>query len=262
VGQYASQLVIDSICFENQYVFRGDTFPGPGQYRDTISASSGCDTIYVLRILQKNSAYTFVGDSFCQGSFYVFRGDTFRQPILDTLLIPFAGGCDSIIILHLKYGTLVTPIVQQTGGLLFVSEPAGVTYQWYHWAVLIPGATDSTYVPTSTGWYYVRVTDTVNGCSNISEGTWMNISGISDINSQEAPVVYPNPSHGTLHCHIPEGQLGTRLYLYSITGSVIYEAELDKYDTEIDISNISSGMYTIKTENKGNSTQWQKLLVY
>ena len=74
---------------------------------------------------------------------------------------------------------------------------------------------------------------------------------ISDLN------IYPNPTTGIVNI---KGAEGDQIIIYNMTGEVVYNKFNTYNTTTIDISNLSSGNYTIKTINK-KETSIQKLIL-
>ncbi|MEO8150566.1 MAG: T9SS type A sorting domain-containing protein [Bacteroidia bacterium] len=111
-----------------------------------------------------------------------------------------AAGCDSILLVNFiqEYQAPLATITQ-SGDTLFSSY--GVAYQWYNVAGgIIPGATNSYYIPQQAGDYYVIITDTV-GCEGVSNV--ITITGISQLsigNWQLA--ITPNPNSGSFSISI------------------------------------------------------------
>lgn len=90
-----------TICEGDRYDFRGQLLTQPGIYYDSLKTTSGCDSVYQLK-LSVNQAYLFTQDtSICAWETYPFKDRPLTQPgIYDDSLTTIAG-CDSIYRLHL-----------------------------------------------------------------------------------------------------------------------------------------------------------------
>jgi gliding motility-associated-like protein len=98
--------VTRTICNGSSYVFNGQTLTTAGAYNDTLTGSSGCDSIVVLTLQVASTVTVAVNGSFCAGSSYNFHGQTLTNPGAYTDTLATAGGCDSIVVLSL---TMVQP---------------------------------------------------------------------------------------------------------------------------------------------------------
>jgi hypothetical protein len=80
--------------------------------------------------------------------------------------------------------------ITQIGDTLFANQGA-VTYQWYRWGILIPGATDYFYVLTGSGDYNVVCTD-VHGCE-VEAVIFNVIASVGSATQMGELSVFPNP---------------------------------------------------------------------
>lgn len=111
-------------------------------------------------------------------------------------VIPNAGGCDSVIIVHLMIQEIEAVILQADEALMASYDNA--EYKWIDCGnnfQFIPGATDQFYTPSVNGTYAVQVT--VNGCSEISECVDYFVASTGEPIILDKWHVYPNPNNGT-----------------------------------------------------------------
>lgn len=87
-------------------------------------------------------------------------------------------------------------------------------------------------------------------------------TGLSAIqNSQPEVTIYPNPSNGHFQLNIsniPSGK--STVEIYNITGQKVYGGTIIKQQNEIDISNLSKGVYFVKI-NDETKTYSKKIIV-
>lgn len=106
------------------------------------------------------------------------------------------GNCilrDSIIVT----GTSLFVDIEENGNLL--SCPGGfLTYQWFLNNESISGATDSTYLASVSGNYFVVVTDSL-GCTGSSYNLEFTYTGLSDSDGTSLVHVFPNPTKGLVY---------------------------------------------------------------
>ncbi|MCQ2312461.1 MAG: hypothetical protein MJZ84_03320, partial [Paludibacteraceae bacterium] len=116
-GTPATFAYTDSVAVGGNYLFGCQTLTTAGTYYDTLTTSTGCDSIVVLTLTEYTPceevtfAYT---DSMATGGTYIFqcRELTEAGEYRDTLVK--ADGCDSIIVLTLKEYTPVPPCEEVT----------------------------------------------------------------------------------------------------------------------------------------------------
>jgi Leucine-rich repeat (LRR) protein len=84
--------------------------------------------------------------------------------------------------------------------------------------------------------------------------------GVAENQYSSTVTLYPNPTAGRFTVAVPASQLGTKLVLYNAIGKLVLQTTLLQSSTDINIENLSKGMYLVKTTNvQGNSTM-QKLM--
>ncbi len=93
-----------TVCFGESFVFNGQTLTQNGNYRDTLTASNGCDSILALNFTVRPRIASIQSQSICNGSSITFNGQTITQAgqYLDTLMS--VAGCDSFITLNVSLG--------------------------------------------------------------------------------------------------------------------------------------------------------------
>lgn len=105
--------ITPTICAGDTFYFNGiprtrSTVTRP--VSDTVTLSSGCDSITVLRLTVRRRAVDSVVQSICSGSSYTFNGQVYTATGIyrDTLLGGSVFGCDSFLILNLTVGGYVS----------------------------------------------------------------------------------------------------------------------------------------------------------
>jgi len=97
-------------------------------------------------------------------------------------------------------------------------------------------------ISMDTSWLYTSASTTQN--ASISDCSTV---GISDINFKKGFSVYPNPATSTLYISIPEYQK-QQLQIFNSIGLLIKEFSVTQ-QAQIDISDLSSGLYFVRTQN-------------
>lgn len=82
------------------------------------------------------------------------------------------------------------------------------------------------------------------------------------IKNNESLVLYPNPAKEVLFLHLQTGQTSSGIIeIISMEGKMVYRQDINSNSTiyEIDMSNISRGLYVIKV-NRGSSIETAKFI--
>ncbi|MCO5279620.1 MAG: T9SS type A sorting domain-containing protein [Chitinophagales bacterium] len=151
-----------------------------GVYKDTLTSSSGCDSIITLNLSVNPITTTSISDVICIGNIYNFNGRILTSPGVYSDTLPSVIGCDSIIVLTLNNSATTPPTVAlstQTTSIctnqlvtvtaMVQNNSGSISYQWYLNGSLIfnPGATFSTTSFNSNDSIRVVVL-TSDGCGN------------------------------------------------------------------------------------------------
>jgi len=145
------------------------------------------------------------------------------------------------------YSLPVTPIITQTGDTIFSSASTG--NQWYNSFGLISGATGNKYVPTTSGYYYVIVTDQHGCISDSSNIIYLIPTGVSDFNVKKI-TVFSDISNQSFSIKIDGFEnKNVQIYIYNMQGKSILN-----YTTYINSSifikqfntNFKMGIYYMK----------------
>ncbi len=147
---------------------------------------------------------------------------------------------------------LPTPTISFTGTSL-VTAGSYASYQWFINSSAIIGATNSSYMPFANGIYRVRTGDAI-GCSGYSNAVQISRVGVAGINKVDVKI-YPNPATDVVY--IGAGA-PVRAVVTSIEGKVMLDKNMVQ---QINVSNLSAGMYIIKLyDEEGEMIMVQKLI--
>lgn len=190
-----------SICTGESFAFNGQNLKITGTYRDTVTASNGCDSIVTLSLQVVPEINTNRSVSICAGETFSFGGAglTAAGTYRDTLSA--AGGCDSIIILELTVNAL--PVVSWTPAVktfcaggppvsLNGGTPGGGTYTG-------TGVSGGQFSPTDAGngSHVIEYSFTDNNsCTASATDTFTvdNCTGAGEINNMGRIRLFPNPA--------------------------------------------------------------------
>jgi len=161
-----------------------------------------------------------------------------------------------------------TPVITFTGNSLTSSSATG--NQWYINDALIPGATDPVYSPSTSGNYYVIVSDPVSGCPSLPSNiinflmTGIDPSGMDGLVS-----VYPNPFREKITISYILKEAGAvKISLFDAFGKEV-RVNLDperqsagKHQVEMTARNLNNGVYIVKIQTLSYSISKKIILAY
>ncbi|MCS6934391.1 MAG: T9SS type A sorting domain-containing protein [Chitinophagales bacterium] len=171
------------LCAGSSYLFYGTLLTQPGIYTHTIQTPGACDTFVMLHLIGIPSYQVTQNLSICRGQSINFFGNILTQPGTYTHTATVAGGCDSVVTLHLTvkdtFLTTVSANICQGSSYNFYGNNLS-TPGIYHHKLSAANGCDSTIrlvlnvLPPT----YTDIYDTI--CSNSSYnffGTTLNVSG-------------------------------------------------------------------------------------
>jgi PKD repeat protein len=266
------------------------TYTTPGLYHNVtlmVSNSAGSDsaTKYSYIAISPQIIPTITlnnNDSLCQGSTlqlkgsyaqsysWVPTGQTSYQITVSTagtysVNVKDAYGCltTSLPVNIYVFPAVPTPTISVVGDTLYSSATTG--NQWYYNGTAISGATDSSFVmTTSGGTYYVKVTDSVGICSAVSS-VFVGVN--ENLNLGISYKIFPNPNHGESTLSIVTDENSElKIDITDVVGKIVYQQKVQakgrqQTDTSIDISAFGKGIYMLHLSNEKGSTT-EKIIVY
>jgi hypothetical protein len=230
-----------TICQGTWYVYGQDSFNARGFYRFTVSTPGSCDSAFTLNLTVTQAPRIFFRDSFCQGTTYHYRTDSFTASGTYNILLPASVGCDTNAILILTYKVpAARPVITQAANVLVVN-PLVTNIQWYLNGAAIAGANAQTYIATQSGVYSVT-TQATGGCPSTSANDTVVGVGIDELSGAGLFRIYPNPSNGkfTLESNMPAG---TEIMIYDVVGRAVYQKTLQSNKESIDMNGATNGTY-------------------
>jgi hypothetical protein len=237
-------LILNCSPFQKYQWSTGDstqsiTIKKPGAYHCYIYDSLGCyarsQTIVVNEIPIRNSNLLV---SICSNESYL--GYDTSGIYIDTLVSSL--GCDSIRTLILNYD-IPNNTVQLSAEFGILAAPNQDSYQWLDCNAgfaPITGETDSSFAPTVSGSYAVKVTkgncaDTSN-CLTVTSAKSLKKSSIR---------IYPQPVKDKLYIEMPETSQTTELVLMDAMGRIVVK-EKSRNMQSISVSKLPAGLYQLK----------------
>ncbi len=241
-----------SICNGESYNFNGTLLTAAGDYIDTLTNSLACDSIIYLELTVLNNTSSSSTQKICEGDSVLIGINIYYNDgtYIDTLIN--SNGCDSIITTTIEVDS-VTAGITTNADTLTATGSGSVNYQWYNCdsSTNITGATNQTFVATTTGNYAVIITD-AQGCTKQSECVFVLVSSVNgELSIVNGFIIYPNPTDGQLTVY-SEQLTVSNIQIVDVLGRVErllrtdYSSRNDIFT--IDVSGLSSGVYFVKVK--------------
>ena len=162
-----------TICGGGSYDFYGTILQEPGVYYDTLDGGGECDSVIELHLSFVPADPIPIYHTICPGESFWYNGEVYSQPGIYYDSISTAGGCDSIVELHLSTSNVPTvnlgkdKVICSQDELPLqlspnVTNAPNATYSWS------TGESTSSISAHESGFYSVTVTNEA-GCFNSDE---------------------------------------------------------------------------------------------
>ncbi len=242
-----AEIISVEICIGTCIIFNGRAFCQPGSYTEFFTSPAGCDSIVTLQLWWVSSYSDTVEVILCDGEVFECKNKIYSGPGICQDSFIAVGGCDSVIIYKIQESS-IDSMIRQSGDTLFaVQEDA--EYQWmYCDSQEIAGATDSSYIPSTSGTYSVEIT--YQGCVDTSACKEILLTNVQDHPSSPVKefLVYPNPSDHLVKFSLEDFKKGEAYCITDIHGIVLQEGVLE--NTSLEIGDLPRGIYFLKI-NRG-----------
>lgn len=253
-----------------------------GTYSVTVTDTNGCSATssQVVTVLTQPAIDAGSNDSTCLstninlmasgGLSYVWHpgnslsDSTIVNPVAGptvtttyTVIGTASGGCtniDSVTVTVL--GNPAVPVIVKANDTLICSASA-TAYQWYLVGTgAIAGATNSFYVYTVNGNYYVEVFN-AQGCSTVSTMFGVIDIGIDEMDQQAVLNVYPNPANNELTLEISLSKSSAvKINMLNVAGQAVYREQLSQftgvYKKQVDLKDLAKGIYYLQVITDGD----------
>jgi len=237
----------DSVC-TNHTKFRWVAAGYDSLLQDTVHFHWGLDNIYIYstKTINIDSVNWYENGNFLSNEYtpaYQFPiQNTTYSAVIDTGL-----GTDSIVFNVIVNQLPTTPIISQNGNLL--TSTVENYYQWYFYDTLLNGANNQNYTVINQGTYFVEVTNQY-GCSAISDSIYVLISSLSDLQTSNNVLLYPNPTSGLISLSFNvKNESNVNIKIFDNLGQLMYNKAYknvnNRFLENIDLSEFKKGIYSI-----------------
>ncbi len=240
-----------SACDSYTWAANSITYTSSTSETVVLTNLSGCDSTVTLDLTIYNSFSNTEDETACDSFTWPVNGITYANSATIVETFTTINGCDSIHTLNLTINSIDNGITQ-SGASLFADE-AGATYQWLICPsmVIIDGATNQEYIPTSNGEYAVIISQ--DGCIDTSACFSILDVGFLENSFEKEIIIYPNPTSGILSIDFGQNYKELNITLSTLDGKIIKEevySDCQTINMEIDEA---SGIYLLKIESNNKN---------
>ena len=229
-----------SACDNYTWSINGETYASSGEFIEVSTNENGCTHTDTLNLTIDNSTTNTTTETACNSYTWSVNGETYYE---DGTYVSEDGCHTEELILSINS---VNASISLNG--ITLSTTSSSDYQWLDCDndnAPIPGETNQTFTPSSSGNYAVSVTQ--NNCSSTSACVFVDVTiGISEEQNEDFLVAYPNPGEGVLF--IETSFLG-RFSVINALGQTLTTFKLDGRDKQtINLQHLESGVYFLVSE--------------
>ncbi|MFA6824395.1 MAG: T9SS type A sorting domain-containing protein, partial [Bacteroidales bacterium] len=250
----------DTTCQGRTYTLYGFNVDTAGLHTLNLQTYKGCDSTVNLTLFMHPSYSADIYGEVCEGKFYYQNGFFEHMPGIHTRYLQTTKGCDSLINLHL---TVIQTPAPTNLTLNNITNYIELNWEGEQENYVIYRDNDSLTVTTLRIYQDTNVVEGQNYCykikalngecesvfSNEECKTFLNINSISTNNFNA--YLYPNPTSNKTILRVEGLKENANVRIYDITGRLIKSLEIntDQKELEIDVQNLSKGVYSIKIIN-------------
>jgi hypothetical protein len=148
-------------------------------------------------------------------------------------------------------------------GISLIAQNISATYQWINCTSnqLIPGAINQSYTPNVNGSYAAIITQC--GISDTSACFTINNVGLDEIENDSEMLIYPNPATSSFSIKVPVNDEVIQVRIFNMIGELVSNKLFNGNDIIVhDISNLSSGTYTVEVKSESRSLKKKLVVLY
>ncbi|MEM7573885.1 MAG: FG-GAP-like repeat-containing protein [Bacteroidota bacterium] len=236
----------------------------PFQFTETITASTGCDSVLVYTLEPDPVPQGSMGVSVCRGSDVELPDGSILLDVQASTSLEFpledAAGCDSLLVFNIEVISLELNIINNDS--LGFSVPGGAdSYQWFDCDNNLPveGANGPDFLPPYNGSFSLIVED--NGCLETSECFPYVFSSTSEPLWAQNLSIFPNPTDGRLQIALSDYQGSIKVELYAALGQLVLTQVYNLQENlRLDLDE-PAGVYWLRLRLDDNSTVTRRILI-
>jgi len=238
---YSTSVTIYAFTCGNPYWSdAGNNYCCTGSYVENHTTENGCDsTVYIeLEIAEAsdieltiNACDEYTSDGGIVYNTFGVHHETYMA----------SNGCDSTIQFIIAI-TEIDSTAVWLGPMAIEANESGASYQWVDCNnnnAIIPGATGKIFVASVNGDYACVVEK--NGCTKTTNCVRVQSLDIGQVTTFSK--IYPNPSTGLFFLELSSIEAVYTVEIMNVAGQVVYQSNLNKKVTLVDIGSIEPGVY-------------------
>ena len=198
----------------------GQTYTNSGTYNDTLQNAGGCDSTITLTLTITPSSINTTTAAACNN--YTWNGQTYTQSGV------YTGPTTNCVTESLNLTINSSSSASQ-------SQTALDTYTW--------PLNNQTY--TQGGTYTATIPNAAGCDSVVTLNLTLNYTGINEPNSNSL-TISPNPTSSKITVKASLALIGKEFTIYDQQGKAVKSGVITAEETEIDLSNLSEGVYLFK----------------
>jgi len=173
------------------------------------------------------------------------------------VIVTDSNGCTSISDVTITVGSNASPTILQTGDSLYTTTSANL-YNWYLGGLLIWSSNLPYMIATQSGDYQLIVSDSI-GCEGVSPTIPILVTAISESHHLNEVSIFPNPTNNFINIRLTQQLPDAIITIYDITGKEIVKTQCLEQSIQIDLSNLTSGIYIVEL-NSAKFTSFHRLV--
>ena len=237
----------------------------PGIYTyNVIGSLNGCTIPFSVELT--GAVFNDFNDTVCNGTTYIWNGQTYENEGVYEQILTNQFGCDSIVTLHLNhlYNDPINVVANMTFGVSpFVVAFNNLTSNAdnYNFTLNFGDSTSIesneqyiAHIYSDTGYYNLTIEaeNLTTGCIStiVYEDLIYVLSNPLSIEEQNNSKVsiFPNPSLGSITIDVNSQLLGKKYSIMDFTGRIILNGTIHQPKTKIDLSNLEIGTYFVQID--------------
>ena len=221
------------------------------------------DNGMALRYYENNLCVQSISQSsasICYGETYIIGDEEFSETGVYTISEVGNDGCIKSIELDLTVYDEIDNQLTVNGIELSAIQNPNYTYQWIdcNTSEMLSGQTGHTFTAPYSGSFGVIIYDN-NGCESLSVCESVTLSNATDVDYQQAVIVYPSPTRGMVYINNKSELEITNVNVFNAKGELLLKNDKG-INNQIDLSSLNSGFYYINFK-LGNIKVTKKIIL-
>ncbi|MBL7943635.1 MAG: T9SS type A sorting domain-containing protein [Flavobacteriales bacterium] len=199
-------------------------------------SGGGADGIFIAQVAEPDMT-TYVSESVTACDSYEVNGEIYDASGVYEIMLPG----DTLLTLTLTINSVVAETTLN-GNTLSANNSEG-NFTWINCndnSTVASGT--SSFTPSVSGEYALVVE--LNGCTDTSACSFVNITGIESVALTDIRYPFPNPFESSITIDLPLGTRGTELIFTDVTGKTVLKIAAQGGRQIVDTSSLASGSYT------------------